>query len=245
VRALGAIAVSVAIACSRGEPSGDPVAHGSPPPPPSPSPVAPLDATPRDPALAVAAPPVAGPPEPQVARWSARPRDGQPSSPRCLPLVRDRFIQYADLDATGDPRFCVWWNLANVGSADVACWRVELATGAYIGETGVWFAAPVPPRSDDGGSTVALDDHRFATVAKTSFVIRDVSGKVLTRIALPPTPRLHADDVVLGSAEHLIVLDATGRVMRIDPAAGKLGHVIEPPACTHGAPREPVKPAKP
>jgi hypothetical protein len=65
--------------------------------------------------------------------------------------VKDTFIQYADLDDEAALRFCLWWHLAKPDFPDVGCWRVDLGTGTYQAQTGVWFSAAQPLRVGTGG----------------------------------------------------------------------------------------------
>jgi hypothetical protein len=106
--------------------------------------------------------------DPTIASWSSEPRHTPgSSSPSCI-TGPTRFIQYADLDAHGSPRFCVW-SSPELSTATVGCWRVELATGTYVAETGVWFSAPQPERADPRGpvrlGTLTIDpDGRVVVV---------------------------------------------------------------------------------
>lgn len=119
----------------------------SPPPQSAPAQTPTVDAlvqTPSD------APAVAVRPPPLVASWSSLPGDQtRPAWPTCI-TNHTRFIQYADRDANGSPRFCVW-SSPDLSKARIGCWRVDLVTGTYVPETGVWFSAPVPQRDDRRG----------------------------------------------------------------------------------------------
>jgi len=116
------------------------------PSPPTQSAVAVLAHTPSDAPIAAIAPRAKA----VLASWSSHPPAAKyPASPRCIVSPR-RFIQYADLDAQGSPRFCLW-SSPDLPTALTGCWRVELATGAYVAETGVWFSAPQPLRDDPRG----------------------------------------------------------------------------------------------
>ncbi|HEX4621050.1 MAG TPA: hypothetical protein VH208_05715, partial [Myxococcaceae bacterium] len=86
---------------------------------------------------------------PQVARWSSEPRDA--GSPACFSSVKDTFIQYADLEGDAALRFCLWWHLGKPDFPDVGCWRVDLGSGTYEAQTGVWFSAAQPLRVGAGG----------------------------------------------------------------------------------------------
>src|ERR1700690_3947762 len=77
-------------------------------------------------------------PRDTIASWSSTPN--QPASPACIIGGNDRFIQYADDVESGALRFCLWWNLDKTGNSDAGCWRVDLATGDYAGQGGVWFS---------------------------------------------------------------------------------------------------------
>lgn len=112
---------------------------------------APDDGTARAAGVAEAS---AAPTAPRVATWSSKPAGPErPRSPACI-ASSDRFLQYADLDVAGVLRFCLWWNLGRPEQPDVGCWRVDLATGTYVGEVGVWFAAAQPLRVGAGGPSL-------------------------------------------------------------------------------------------
>ena len=337
---------------------------------------APVDAAPGDGAGGVAV--VAGvaessaePPAPRIATWSSKPAGSErPRSPACI-ARGDRFIQYADLDAGGALRFCLWWNLGRPEQPDVGCWRVDLATGSYAGEVGVWFSAAQPlrvgaggpslgtgavtarwrdgsleicrgvacrrlpfqqspgtydediavdrggqlavvplggapggkarefatvdlttdtqlatwrvsarhdvalagfvgpsvmvtdcdphaggactwdlynPRSGarlgavggshplgTGGTAALIDDARFAAVAGAHLVVQDAStAKVTASIELPRAAKLRADYVVFQGAGGLVLPGPDGRVVLVDPVAGKITRTLVPPPCPPG-----------
>jgi hypothetical protein len=203
------VAIIVLAACDAGKPA----------PAPAPMPTT----TPRP----APAPP---PPPPEVARvatiakWSTTPIDGHASSPTCV-HASDRMIQYAELDGDRAARFCLWWNLKNQGFPDVGCWSVDLATGSYHSEGGVWFVTPQPGRGDHGETSVTIDDHDSATLTGTSLIVKhddhvtghlDVHGK---------------GAIVLGRSTDLVIPDRDGRVLLVDHDA-RITRTITPPACT-------------
>lgn len=100
-------------------------------------------------ALACAAVLAAEPPaSPPLATWSAK--RVEQTSPACSAGVADRFIQYADRSEEGALHLCLWWHLRKT-PPDVGCWRIDLQTGAYESQGGVWFSAPQPLRVGAGG----------------------------------------------------------------------------------------------
>ena len=130
-------------------------------------------------------------------------------SPACV-TAHDRFIQYADDAERGALRFCLWWNLEKTGNSDASCWRVDLATGDYAGQGGVWFSTRQPMRVGFGGGAGA--SARDATATWRDHGIDVCRGTACKRVALTRPP---------GAEEHDIAFDATGSlaVVPLGPAA--------------------------
>jgi hypothetical protein len=196
-------------ACDAGRgPAPAPIPPPPPPPPPKPAPAPP----PRDTEVA-----------PTIARWSTKPIEGHASSPTCV-HANDRMIQYAELDGDRAARFCLWWNLKNEGFPDVGCWSVDLATGTYRSEGGVWFSSPQPGRGDHGETSATIDDHDSATLTGTSLIVKHddhVTGRL----------DVHGKGaIVLARSTDLVVPDRDGRVLLVDHDA-KITRTFTPPAC--------------
>jgi len=128
-------------------------------------------------------------------------------------------IQYADLDADHDARFCLWSNLASEALPDVGCWRVDLTAGTYHPETGVWFSSPQPPHADDGSTTAALADGRSATLLGARLQVGNAT------LTLPSKGA-----IVLARTIDFVVVDRDGRVLVVD-ATAKITRTISPPKC--------------
>jgi len=162
--------------------------------------------------------------EPTIAKWSTKPIEGHALSPACV-HANDRMIQYAELDGDRAARFCLWWNLKNQGFPDVGCWSVDLATGTYHSEGGVWFVTPQPGRGDHGETSATIDDHDSATLTGTSLIVKhddQVTGRL----------DVHGKGaIVLARSTDLVVPDRNGRVLLVDHDA-KITRTIMPPACT-------------
>jgi hypothetical protein len=160
-------------------------------------------AAPSDPA--VSAETVASQLEPSspIARWRSVPVDTEHApSPACIVGRSDRFIQYADLDARGDPRFCLWWNL-NQGAPDVGCWRINLASETYVAEGGVWFSAPQPLRVGTGGP--ALPSSPLAARWRDA-ALEICRGTACRVLAFARPPDRHDEDVALDAEGQLAVV---------------------------------------
>jgi hypothetical protein len=170
--------------------------------------VVPVDAAPVVDAAAAPDPgassPAAGPP---IASWRAAPSPTAPSSPACV-VAGDRFVQYADLDPHGDPRFCLWWHLGNAGFPDVGCWRVELAAGRYVAEGGVWFATPQPQRVGSGGP--AWDNAGSWRAAWHDGVVAFCRGATCQRVAIAQAPDVFEDQIAIDDHARLAVVPRGG-----------------------------------
>lgn len=116
-------------------------------------------------------------------------------------------IQYADLDADRDARFCIWFHLSK-DFPDVGCWRVELSTGTYHPETGVWFSSPQPPHEDDGSTSAALADGTSAKLLGARLQIGTA------KLSLPSKGA-----IVLARKTDFVVVDRDGRVLLVDATA--------------------------
>jgi hypothetical protein len=99
-------------------------------------------------------------------------------------------------------------------------------TGARLGAVG----GPHPLGA--GGTAALLDGARFAAVAGARLVVQDAAtAKVTASIELPRAPKLRADYVVFERAGGLVLPGPDGRVVLVDPAAGKITRAILPPPC--------------
>jgi hypothetical protein len=157
---------------------------------------APADARPADASVAVAEPTV---PTAVLARWSSKP--ATPASPACISGGNDRFIQYADADEPGALRFCLWWNLAKEGMPDTGCWRVDLRTGEYVGQGGVWFSTPQPPRVGLGGGDAAAVRAAPAPTARwRDDGVELCRGTACKRVLLAKPPNAEEHEVVFDDA---------------------------------------------
>ncbi|MEO7733967.1 MAG: hypothetical protein ABIY55_23590 [Kofleriaceae bacterium] len=141
-------------------------------------------------------------PTTRIATWSSQ-RTGleRAPSPACI-TASDRFVQYADLDGHGAPRFCLWWSLAAV-APEVGCWRVELATGTYVAEGGVWFSTPQPPRVGTGGPALPSSP---LTAHWRDAGLDICRGPDCRRFPYPPPPDRHDEDVAIDAAGSLAVV---------------------------------------
>jgi len=179
-----------------------------------------LAPTPPPPVAVVAdAPPAPALPVVTIATWSSKSRPDALASPACI-HASDRMIQYADLDADHDARFCIWFHLTKGGFPDVGCWRVDLTAGTYHPEGGVWFSSPQPGREDDGSTTATLADGTSATLLGTRLQVGQ------SKLALPGK-----GGIVLARKSDFVVLDRDGRVLLVD-AAAKITRTISPHGCT-------------
>src|SRR5260221_14263743 len=140
-----------------------------------------------------------------LASWGSKPT-GTPS-PACI-VGTDRFVQYADVEEPGAVRLCLWWNLGNSGFPDVGCWRIDLVTGKYDAQTGVWFSSPQPLRVGDGGGAAG----RPRSAGTTSLarwrddgleVCRDAACKRLPLAKPTDKSGNDADDVVFDDRSQL------------------------------------------
>jgi hypothetical protein len=162
------------------------------------------------PADAAPAPPVM-----TIATWSSTSRPDALPSPACI-HANDRMIQYADLDADHDARFCIWFHLDRGGFPDVGCWRVDLTADTYHPETGVWFSSPQPPHEDDGSTSATLANGTSARLLGSRLQV----GK--SNLTLPGK-----GGIVLARKSDFVVVDRDGRVLVVD-AAAKITHTITP-----------------
>ena len=147
------------------------------------------------------------PPPARIARWSdkamARP------APGCV-AARDRFIQYAELDG-GALRMCLWWNLGKAGFPDVGCWRVDLATGRYDGQGGVWFSSPQPARVGLGGG-LPRSSSAVSTRARWGADKLELCREAACKRAVLPRPvGIHEEQVVFDDAGQLAVVPLGAR----------------------------------
>ena len=175
-------------------------------------------------AKSIDAPEKLDPPGPPVtiASWSSTPN--QLASPACIIGGNDRFIQYADDAESGALRFCLWWNVDKTGNSDAGCWRVDLATGDYAGQGGVWFSSRQPQRVGFGGGAGASAADANATWHDDGVDV--CRGTACKRVALTKPADAEAHDFAFDAAGSLAVVPlgpgAKARVFAtIDMATGK------------------------
>lgn len=173
--------------------------------PAEPHPAPPVAAAPTDGGVAPAdaAPTSATEPVMRIATWSAR-RDGlaRARSPACIIGGADRFLQYADLDDHGAPRFCLWWNLGE-DAPEVGCWRVDLASETYVAEGGVWFSTPQPQRVGAGGPALPASS---LTAHWRDAGLDICRGPDCRHLPFAQPPDRHDEDVALDAEGQLAVV---------------------------------------
>jgi|GEM_PF-5709307 len=148
--------------------------------------------------------------ETRIATWSSQ-RAGleRAASPACI-TAADRFVQYADLDDHGAPRFCLWWNVS-AGAPDVGCWRVDLAAGTYLAEGGVWFSTPQPQRVGLGGPALPSSP---LTAHWRHADLEICRGPDCRGLPYAQPPDRHDEDVAIDAAGRLAVIPL------VDPPGG-------------------------